>query len=93
MTYVAANGSELQNNGEFEVVWTATDNRERKAVFQNAKVEMPIFSMSEMAKDKHSITFEEDGGYVIHKPTGHRYDFIIRSGVYFIKNACSSKPN
>ena len=31
------------------------------------------------------IVFGDDGGYVLHKPTGRRFDFVISSAVYFIK--------
>ena len=46
---------------------------------------MPIFSISNVAREKHRVVFEDDGGNVLHKPTGQRFDFIISSGVYFIK--------
>ena len=51
----------------------------------NAEVGMPIFSVSNVAKDQHRVVFDDDGGHVIHKPTGNRFDFIIASGVYALK--------
>ena len=45
---------------------------------------MPLFSIYEVAMDKHRAVFEDYGGYIEHKPTGQRVDFIVSSGVYFI---------
>ena len=83
--YVVANGGELDNKGELDVQWRATDNRLRTTTFQNAEVGMPRCSISCVAKDKHRAVFEDNGGYILHKPTGHKFEFIIASGVYFIK--------
>ena len=83
--YESACGGEIENRGEFDIKWRATDDRMRVTTFQNARVGMPIFSVSNIAKDKHRVVFEDDGGHVLHEPSGYRIDFIIPSGVYFIK--------
>ena len=57
----------------------------RKTTFQNAEVGLPIFSIGQVAKDKHRVIFDEDEGVIVHKPTGKEIPFIMRNGVYFIK--------
>ena len=83
--YESACGGKLANKGEFDIKWRAPDGKERVTTFQNAEVGLPIFSVSHVARDKHRVVFEDDGGHVVHKPTGSRFDFIISSGVCFIK--------
>ena len=39
--YVGANGGEMENKGEFDVVFEGADHKLRKATFQNADVGLP----------------------------------------------------
>ena len=52
---------ELSNNGEFDAVVTQSseDNGEvmRRTTFQHAEVGMPIFSISNVTKEAHEVTF------------------------------------
>ena len=83
-TYTCANGSEIANGGEFEVVFKL-GNTDKKSVFQNAPVGMPIFSLNKIAREKHRITLEDDHGAILHKPAGDTYNFIAAMGVYVIE--------
>ena len=57
----------------------------RNSTFQNAEVGMPIFSISQVTAEQHEVTFREHDGYILHVPSGKKFFFIKRSGVYFIK--------
>ena len=81
MKYQSACGGEIPNRGEFDIHWRAEDEVSRMVTFPNAGVGMPIFAMSNVARDKNQVVFEDDGGYALHTPTGKRYDFIIAQGV------------
>ena len=59
--YVAANGSELENKGDYDVIWSTSDGRERVTTFQDADVGMPTIAISQAAKDKHRTGVEDDG--------------------------------
>ena len=41
--------------------------------------------ISQYTTDAYEITFRKDGGTVLHPETGHSFDFIKASNVYFIK--------
>ena len=57
----------------------------RKSTFQNAPVGLPIFSLNQVARDKHRVILGEDKGVIVHKPSGAEFPFIVRNGVYFLK--------
>ena len=85
MKFIAADGSEIPNQCEFDVIFQGADDRVRQVTFQNAKVGLPIFSINGVAQKDHRVWFEHDRGAVVHKPTGQEMPFIARSGVYFIQ--------
>ena len=85
LKYVAANGGELDNKGELDVIFKDPHDNMRSSTFQNAEVGMPIFSISRLTKEKHEVTVREHDGYILHVPNGERFYVVKASGVYFIK--------
>ena len=59
--YESACGGEIENRGEFDIQWRATDDRLRVTTFQNARVGMLILFAANNAKDKHRVVFDDDG--------------------------------
>ena len=82
---MAANGSEIENQGEFDGIVKDPHENVRTTTFQNAEVGMPIFSIAQVTQEKHEVTFRENDGYILHVPTGERFYFVKAAGVYFIK--------
>ena len=82
--YTAANGSEIANEGEFDVKFLLGETL-KQSTFQNAQVGMPIFSLNKVAREQHRITLEDDHGTILHKPSGDLYRFVAAMGVYFIE--------
>ena len=70
LKYVTADGGEIKNAGEFDVVFKDPNGNVRKTTFQNAPVGLPIFSLNQVAKDRHRVILDEDKGVLIHKPSG-----------------------
>ena len=45
---------------------------------------MSILSTHELARNGHTIVYDEDEGYIIHKEAGDTAKFFRHSGVYFL---------
>ena len=88
--YTAANNSEMNNLGEFDVKATTMEGSKAKITFQYAKVGMPILSVAKLAED-HDATFGEESGELIHRKTAVRTKFVKRAGVYFMQLMVSRK--
>ena len=67
LKYVTADGGEIKNNGEYDIVFRAPDGSMRKTTFQNADVGLPIFSLNQVARDNHRVILDDDRGVLIHK--------------------------
>ena len=80
-----ANGEIMETEGEQRVDFSTDEGSLCSITFQNCDVSMPIISVLELAKKKHRIVLEEDGGYVEHTITGQTTRIIERDGVYFLK--------
>ena len=85
MTYVAANNSEVPNRWEIDVEGATEQGHKVNVTLHDAEVGMPILSVGELTDTQHKVDFEDRGGDILHKPTGHRFEFIISPGVYFIQ--------
>ena len=57
----------------------------RKTTFQHAEVGLPIFSLNQVTRDKSKVILDEDSAVIIHKPSGAKFPFVVRNGVYFMK--------
>ena len=84
-TFVVADGIEMKNQGEFDVIYKTHNNLTKKITFQNANVGMAIMSMTKRADEGHFIGMGKKGGYIEDEVTGERVSFIRRAGVYFMK--------
>lgn len=82
---MTADGGEIKNGGEFDIVFRSPDGAMRRTTFQHAEVGLPIFSLNQVARDNHRVILDDDAGVIIHKPSGARFPFVVRNGVYFMQ--------
>ena len=47
-------------------------------------VKVPILSVRKLVRDKHSVRFHEDGGYIRNLITGEKLPFFEHMGVYYL---------
>lgn len=83
--YTAANGTHIENQGEFEVKYISSGGHKRSIVFQNADVQIPITSTGRMADADFETTYRKHDGIIHHLPTGQKDRFIRAHGVYWIE--------
>ena len=48
-------------------------------------MQCPILSVRRIIRNGNDIVFTEDGGYIQHRPSRRRVDFVERECVYFIQ--------
>ena len=82
--YMAANKSEIVNEGEMAIRARTAEGHSVRIPFQSAKVGMPILSVAQLAK-KYDSVFRQDDGDLVHRNTGKKVGFVKKAGVYFIQ--------
>ena len=82
--YMAANKSEIVNEGEMTIKARTAEGHSVRIPFQSAKVGMPILSVALLAKEYDSV-FRQDDGDLVHRTTGKKVGFVKKAGVYFIQ--------
>ena len=53
--------------------------------FADLPVQCPILSVRRIIRIRNDIVFTEAGGYIQHRTSRRKIDFVDREGVYFIK--------
>ena len=53
--------------------------------FSDLPVSCPILSVRRTVKKGKAIVFNDGGGYILHRQSKRRIEFVEREGVYFIK--------
>ena len=48
------------------------------------KVKVPILSVRKLVRDKHTVRFQDDGGYIRNLLTGDKIPFFEHMGVYYL---------
>ena len=61
--------------------------------FSDLPVQCPILSVRRIVKQGNVVVFQEQGGYILHKKSGRRINFIEREGVYFVKMKLPTNPD
>ena len=51
-------------------------------------VQCPILSVREIVKRGSMVVFRNQGGYIVHKVTGRKINFVENDGVYFVRMKC-----
>ena len=83
--FQAADGGLLPNRGEAEITCFTPDGQQRRTVFQDAAVGMPILSINKIAEEDNLVAFHKKGGYIWHIPSNTYTKLVKRLGVYFVQ--------
>ena len=81
---VLADGSELMVDKEIDLLCKFGEH-ELPITYSQLPVSCPILSVRRIVRRGNRVMFTDDGGYIEHKVTGRRIDFVEREGVYFVK--------
>ena len=86
-TYQTATGEPFHNMGEMEIPFQTENRHDKQVSFNNAKVSMPILSMTRSNNNGHRTTLDDEWGdsYTVHKESGEEDPVVNRLGVYFMK--------
>ena len=80
-----ANGVRIPHNGFVQTQARTAEGHEYNIRWRNSDVAMPILSTHELARNKNTLEYDEDEGWIKNKITGDKTHFIQREGVYFVK--------
>ena len=71
--YAAANGSNIINEGEFDLPHTTTEGTSRQIAFQHANIALPILSTGLLSDEDSETTCGKHGGHTMWLP-GSKHD-------------------
>ena len=83
--FKAANGGRIPHRGFVDTVVKLQEGDIRTIRWSDTKVELPILSTQQLARNGSKLEYDETEGHVIDKQTGHRNRFIAAAGTYFIQ--------
>ena len=82
MTYSAANGTEIKNQGERRITGKTSDGTPITITVQVADVKKMLGSVSRMCDANNQVVFDNDGSYIKNKVNGRVTKLDRRNGVY-----------
>ena len=88
VTYTAANGGKLPNQGEQVISFMTNEGHAKRMTFQVAPVKKPLASVRRIVEQGHKVVFDDDGegsSYILNKATGQKTHMEVRNGVYVIE--------
>lgn len=83
--YRGAGGDKIYNEGEQRVEFFNENGQLMAMNFQVARVTKPLASLLKMTKKGNRIVLDEDGSYVVHKPTGVVTPIREKRGVFVMR--------
>ena len=83
LSYKAADGSLIPNEGEIQIQHLEADGTVYDFTIQNAKVHCPIISVRYLVTRDCIVTFHREGGFIQY-PTGKRINVVVKDGVFFV---------
>jgi len=70
LTYASATGEDILNLGEVRVPMMTRESTKRSMKLQAAEVARPLASVKRICEAGHTVTFDDEGSYIIKKDTG-----------------------
>ena len=70
VTYVAASGTGIPNQGQQRVPFMARESSWMEIVFQVAKINKPLLSVNKLVDSEMRVVFDKSGSYIYNKVTG-----------------------
>ena len=80
---IAANGGEMLTDNKIELR-CELDGHEMNAKFADLSIQCPIPSVRRIIRKGNDIDFTEDGGFIQHRTSRRKIDFVEQEGAYFI---------
>ena len=81
---VTANGGEMVIDKEIGLS-VQLDGQPVTIKLSELPVQCPILSVRKIVKRGNRVAFQYQGGYIVHKATGRKNNFVDNDGVYFVR--------
>jgi hypothetical protein len=91
-TCITANGGEMICDSEIELK-CETDGHTMNIKLSDLPVSCPILSVRRIVKKGNDVVFNDGGGYILHRQSKRRIEFVEREGVYFIRMKITGAVN
>lgn len=92
VTYIAANGSKIHNEGEQKIPFMTREGSWMEFVFQVAKVNKPLLSVSKLIDSDMRVVFDKEGSYVYNKRTDDIVRIKRERGVFVLEAFVDKDP-
>ena len=93
VTYIAANGSRINSEGEQRVPFMTREGSWMEIVFQVARVNKPLLSVSKLIDSDMRVVFDKSGSYIYNKLTGDIVRVKRERGVFVLEAFVERDPN
>ena len=84
VSYVAADGGEIPNEGEQEVEMLTKEKHECNMTWQIADIQKPLLSVRALTKTGHQVNFRKHDGEIVNMATGKKIHFVRRGDLYVV---------
>ena len=92
VTYVAASGTRTPNQGEQRVGFMTREGSWMEIVFQVARVNKPLLSVSKLIDSEMRVVFDKSGSYIYNKVTGDIVRIKRERGVFVLEAFTKDDP-
>ena len=82
--WAGANGSRIPHLGVVKTHVRTREGEDKIVHYKNAKVDLPILSTHQLARNGHRLEYDEDDGVIRNKSTGRTTGFMACAGVYML---------
>jgi len=84
VSYVAADGGEIPNEGEQLVDMMTKEGHECDMTWQVADIQKPLLSVRALTKSGHQVNFRQNDGEIVNNATGRKIHFVRRGDLYVV---------
>ena len=86
--YVAASGSQIYNDGQFDLTFFTKEGHRGSLLFQCVETNKPLCSVSHLTDEDFCVVFNKHNGkdvsYMMHKPTKRVFKLRRERGVFVL---------
>ena len=90
---MAASGTRIPNMGEQRIRFMTRDGVVASLLFQVARVNKPLCSVSKLIDDNMRVVFDKTGSYILNKTTGEVMRIKRERGVFVLEAFLPQNPN
>ena len=92
ITYVAASGTRIPNQGEQRVPFMTREGSWMEIMFQVAKINKPLLSVSKLIDSEMRVVFDKSGSNIYNKVTGDIVRIKRERGVFVLEAFTNEDP-